>query len=189
MENIDNRIQELIPYLKKRALGICNYDKEVAEDLFQEAFLKIWTHRTKFVHDTSLKGWCTTIMFNTYIDEYKANIKRNNIREQGSQIEHNSAESSISLDDIYSTIDEHLSPINSYIVKKVLQGFKHKEIGEQLGLERNNVKQHYFQAIRRIRPILKDKFNLDDEFGLNDGLKDVHKAYKAKSYTKNKKKY
>lgn len=44
---------------------ICMGERQLAEDAFQETFLKAWTHRATFRGDASEKTWLTRIALNT----------------------------------------------------------------------------------------------------------------------------
>jgi RNA polymerase sigma factor (sigma-70 family) len=196
-EELNVAIQELIPVLKSRASSFIK-SKEEADDLFQETFVKIWANTDKFIYNESLKAWCFKIMYNTFVDMFKENKKKTfleegdkpdslnintlfkrNFKELG-LIEYNEAENNIITDDIMQTIDSVLSPIDALIVKRKLTGFKQEEIAKELGLKKNNVKQHYFQAIRKVRKELASKFNLDDNYGCNTSLVETHKVYRRR---------
>ena len=48
---------------------------ERADDLLQETFLKALTYRDKFTQNTNFKAWIYTIMRNTFINDYRRNVK------------------------------------------------------------------------------------------------------------------
>ncbi len=50
-------------------------DSDKARDLVQETYLKALTYRDKFSADTNLMAWVYTIMKNTFINEYRRNVK------------------------------------------------------------------------------------------------------------------
>jgi RNA polymerase sigma-70 factor (ECF subfamily) len=53
-------------------------DSERANDLVQETFLKALTYREKFAQNTNFKAWIYTIMKNTFINDYRRNVKTKN---------------------------------------------------------------------------------------------------------------
>ena len=53
-------------------------DHERANDLLQETFLKALTYRDKFTQNTNFKAWIYTIMKNTFINDYRRNVKTKN---------------------------------------------------------------------------------------------------------------
>ena len=50
---------------------------EDAKDLLQETFAKAIAYRDKFEDNTNLKAWTFTIMKNTFINNYRRNVKAN----------------------------------------------------------------------------------------------------------------
>ena len=52
---------------------------EDAQDLVQETYLKALTNREKFTDNTNLKAWTFTIMKNTFINNYRQNVRSNTI--------------------------------------------------------------------------------------------------------------
>ncbi|MCK7534699.1 MAG: hypothetical protein MZV63_28725 [Marinilabiliales bacterium] len=51
-------------------------DRDTALDLVQDTYLKAITYKDKFVDYTNLKAWVFTIMKNTFINNYRRNVKR-----------------------------------------------------------------------------------------------------------------
>jgi RNA polymerase sigma factor (sigma-70 family) len=192
MEELDNKIQELIPQLQRRAQNFLK-DKDDADELFQETFLKIWANRDKFTYNESLKAWCYAIMYNTFVDSFNSNKKkvyfkenesedRDKIERHSSLKDYNTAESSMEMEEIHKAIDETLKGKSNFIVKHMLAGYKHAEIGDLLGISENSAKQQYFHAVRKLREVLKDKFDLDDKFGDNINLVPIHKIYQRRRF-------
>lgn len=59
-------------------LGICmRYckDKQTAEDILQEGFLKVFRNIQKFRKEGSFEGWIKRIMVNSSVDHYKSSLK------------------------------------------------------------------------------------------------------------------
>ena len=50
-------------------------DSDKAHDLVQETYLKALTYQSKFSADTNLMAWVYTIMKNTFINDYRRNVK------------------------------------------------------------------------------------------------------------------
>jgi len=133
-------------------------NKEDARDLLQETFVKAISYRDKFADDTNLKAWTFTIMKNTFINNYRRLVKANTTfdhtddlyylnlsRESGFE----TPESSVSAKEIEKHIekleDEFKVPFNMH-----LQGFKYKEIADNLGLKIGTVKSRIFFTRKRL---------------------------------------
>lgn len=65
----DNQIVNNIPFLKQIA---SKYVKNIEdkEDLIQETIYKALKNRRKFKTDSNIKGWLTTVLKNTFINQY-----------------------------------------------------------------------------------------------------------------------
>ncbi len=139
-------------------------DREKADDLLQETMLKALSNRDKFASDTNLKAWVYTIMKNTFINDYRRNIKTkstvdisNNYFQSSysSGFEYPSVESVYSSGEISKTIqgleDEYRIPFTMFF-----EGFKYKEIAEELDLPLGTVKSRIFFTRKKLEKILME---------------------------------
>ncbi|MBA3971931.1 MAG: RNA polymerase sigma factor [Bacteroidetes bacterium] len=142
-------------------------NSEEAQDLVQETFLKALKYRDKFVDATNLKAWLYTIMKNTFINTYRRSVKTRQIITQTDDISNvkqlsgsNSpdAESQINVKNIHKAInaldDEYKVPFTRYF-----DGFKYKEIADELDLPIGTVKSRIFLARKRLMADLKEFAN------------------------------
>ena len=142
-------------------------DSEKANDLLQETFLKALTYRDKFTQNTNFKAWIYTIMKNTFINDYRRNIKaKNTLEGPGSDIQMNRSVDKIypGPDSFYSTKEIHKSIDSLEEDYKVpftmfLDGFKYKEIAEQLDLPLGTVKSRIFFTRKKLERTLTDYSN------------------------------
>jgi RNA polymerase sigma-70 factor (ECF subfamily) len=139
-------------------------DHEKAQDLLQETFLKALVYRDKFAQNTNFKAWIYTIMKNTFINNYRRNIKSKNTFDGTNNDFHlkfskdksyPSPESIYSSKEIIKCInsleDEYKVPFNMF-----LDGFKYKEIAEDLNLPLGTVKSRIFFTRKKLEKSLKD---------------------------------
>jgi|GEM_PF-3840115 len=63
-------IEEVNPILKNFALRLTQ-DEEKALDLYQETVCKALKNKDSFTEGTNFKAWITTIMRNTFINDYR----------------------------------------------------------------------------------------------------------------------
>ena len=139
-----------------------NSDK--AHDLVQETFLRALTYQSKFSSDTNLMAWVYTIMKNTFINEYRRNIKAKTTLESQS----NRMQMSFSKDDFYPSVDSIYAEKDIY--KKIalleeefrepfqlfLKGYKYKEIAIKLDLPLGTVKSRIFFTRKKLSKWLSD---------------------------------
>lgn len=139
-------------------------DHEKAQDLLQETFLKALVYRDKFAQNTNFKAWIYTIMKNTFINNYRRNVKSKNTFDGSNNDFHlksskdksyPSPESIYSSKEITKCInaleDEYKVPFNMF-----LDGYKYKEIAEDLNLPLGTVKSRIFFTRKKLEKSLKD---------------------------------
>lgn len=157
---------EILSYqnpLKYFALKLTS-DNEDAEDLLQETFLKALKYKDKFQERTNLKAWLYTIMKNTFINNYRRKVRKRTIMDntdddyfvnstkQKSPIE---PDSEFNHKEIMKTVealnDECRIPFQLHF-----QGFKYKEIADELEMPIGTVKSRIFLARKKLADALKD---------------------------------
>lgn len=138
-------------------------DEEDAKDLFQETVLKALKYRDKFVSPTNLKAWLYTIMKNTFINDYRRrklvtivhddtsndfvlNSERSSLQTQSSHLYTEEIEKAI----------EGLELNIKVPFKMYLEGFKYKEISDELSLPIGTVKSRIYMARQYLMEQLKD---------------------------------
>lgn len=137
---------------------------EDANDLIQDTYVKAITHKDKFDPATNLKAWIYTIMKNTFINKYRKKIKVNTIIDNTKDLyflnnsnksemvspdsKYNHAEVLKEVEDLQ---DEHRVPFEMHF-----QGYKYKEIAEQLNLSIGTVKSRIFFGRKKLMSRLKD---------------------------------
>ncbi len=139
-----------------------NYDD--AQDLVQETFLKALSNREKFTENTNLKAWTFTILKNTFINNYRKNLRNNTVVDKTDDLYflNLSTESNIGLPDSdYSAkeIQNAISQITEEQRKPFElhnQGYKYKEIADQLNLSIGTVKSRIFFTRKKLMETLKD---------------------------------
>jgi RNA polymerase sigma-70 factor (ECF subfamily) len=149
--------------LQRFAMSLTS-DRDTALDLVQDTYVKAITYKDKFVDYTNLKAWVFTIMKNTFINNYRRNVKENTIID-GTQdlyyINQPSDKGFISPESIYSAAeiekaidslsDEFRVPFMMHV-----EGFKYKEIADKLGLKIGTVKSRIFFTRQKLMLMLKD---------------------------------
>jgi len=139
-------------------------NREEAKDLIQDTYLKALANRDKFADDTNLKAWTYTIMKNTFINNYRRNVKANTIVDNTEDLfflniprksEFASPDSQLSLQEIKKGISK-LEPDQRAPFEMHTEGFKYKEIADQLNLSIGTVKSRIFFTRKKLMESLKD---------------------------------
>lgn len=133
-------------------MGYVN-DEELAKDLCQETFIKVWKNLSSFRGDSAITTWIFRIATNTCLRQ----IERNKIR-VSSKLNEDLAEeklpdkeSQIKL--LYRFISE-LPEVDRIIISLELDNIKQSEIAQIVGLSPGNIRVR----IHRIKEQLTKKF-------------------------------
>jgi RNA polymerase sigma-70 factor, ECF subfamily len=134
-------------------------DEDDAKDLVQETFFKSLKYCDKFVDESSLKAWTSTIMKNTFINSYRKNVLHTIYRDQNKELLfYNQANNTgyENPDSAYSVIEitqqiEQLKDKFRTPFKMHLSGFKYREIADALTVDLGTVKSRIFIAKRQLR--------------------------------------
>ena len=153
-------MQDRLEYFANRL----TQNKDDADDLVQDTYVKALSNRNKFTVDTNFRAWVYTIMKNTFINNYRRNVKANTILDTTDDLYflNTSEESQFAPpDSVYSameiknTIDglenEYRIPFTMHT-----EGFKYKEIAEKLDLSIGTVKSRIFFSRKKLMNKLQD---------------------------------
>jgi RNA polymerase sigma factor (sigma-70 family) len=161
-----NRIaqEKLYNFYASRMRGTClRYSSSVfeAEDIFQDGFIKVFTHLKNYKNQGSFDGWIRRIILNTAIDSYKKNI------ELKAQVSYDSLEEdefvpveiadNLDEEDLIQVLaklpDGYRMVFNLYAI----EGFSHKEIANMLDITESTSKSQLFKARKQIQHLLQYK--------------------------------
>lgn len=139
-------------------------NREDAKDLLQETMLKAIAYRDQFVQYTNLKAWTYTIMKNTFINNYRRNIRQNTTFDNTKDLyflNQNRDTQNVSPDSTYSTqeisrVIDSLDDDFRVPFKMHTEGYKYKEIAQKLDLKIGTVKSRIFFTRKKLMEALKD---------------------------------
>ena len=126
-------------------------DRDEANDMLQEGFIKVFSKLEFYRGDGSLEGWIRRTIVNTAINIYKRNLKHRpssdldtvmifKKSQNASPIEQMSANEL--LDHIKKLPDGYRTVFNLYVV----EGYSHKEIADMLDVSENTSKSQLSRA-------------------------------------------
>jgi RNA polymerase sigma-70 factor (ECF subfamily) len=136
-----------------KLLGVCyRYasSQADAEDILQEAFVKIFNKLDNFRRESSLETWMTRIVINTAISHLRLNKKRHNESDleliennySFSNEQFNQIDAKILMNAIQELPDNYKVVLNMFAI----EGYSHKEIAEELGIPEVTSRSHFFRA-------------------------------------------
>lgn len=142
--------RQLFEQFSPKMLGVCRQyvkDNHHAEDLMLSGFLKVFTNLHKFKNEGSFEGWIRRIMINTCISYLR---KKNPIQltDEDYVFNDGATESleNTSVEDIQKLIDALPEGYKLVFNLFAIEGFKHAEIAEQLGITVSTSKSQLFKA-------------------------------------------
>jgi len=145
------------------ALSLTANDED-ARDLLQETILKALTYRNQFTANTNFKAWVFTIMKNTFINNYRRNQKTRNTfdgNEDALRVAYKRNFASETPEMVHSVTEmnryiERLDDDFRIPFKMHTDGYKYKEIAEQLELPIGTVKSRIFFTRKKLQGMLRD---------------------------------
>jgi len=167
--------QELYNRYSRFLLGVClRYatDKAEAEDILQESFLKIFFNIKDFSGTGSFIGWLRKVAVNTAITHYHKNLK---YRYHVDIEEYVSVETGVTSfeedfftsEELYKVLNELPAGYRLVFNLYAVEGYKHKEIAEMLGIDTNTSKSQYSRAKAVIRVKLEKLGKLKNSYSEN----------------------
>jgi RNA polymerase sigma factor (sigma-70 family) len=145
-------------------LGIClRYatDRPEAEDILQEAMLRIYFNIGEYSGSGSFKGWLRKVTVNCAITYYHKNLKHKHHIDIDDYVSSETGDDGFeedfySAEELYMVLND-LPPgyrmvFNMYSV----EGYKHREIAEMLDIDVNTSKSQYSRARAILRKKLED---------------------------------
>lgn len=147
----------------KKMMGVClrytsNYEE--AQDILQDAFVKIYGKLPEFESKGSLEGWIRRIIVNTALDQYRKNKKYLN------DVDVDSVEfmlekkdfivESMNAEDLLKVVQAIPEGYRIVFNLFAIEGYSHKEIADKLGVTESTSKSQYSRAKKLLRQILID---------------------------------
>lgn len=174
--------RELYNRFSAKMLSVCYrfaHNREDAEDMLQEGFIKVFTQMHSFQNKGSFEGWVRRIIVHTCINILKRNKKFNdNVDLEYANTIYVKEESLPSLMQAKQIVESiRLLPIGYRTVLNLfaIEGFSHKEIGEMLDIQESTSRSQFTRAKVMLEQILLKKriiqTNAKDEFSWIASLK------------------
>jgi RNA polymerase sigma-70 factor (ECF subfamily) len=156
--------KELYSRYSPKMLSVCYrfaHNREDAEDMLQEGFIKVFSQIHTFLNKGAFEGWVRRIIVHTCINHLKKNKKFNEsvdiIYATGVQVREESVPSIVQAKQIVECI--RLLPLGYRTVLNLyaIEGYSHKEISEMLDVEESTSRSQYTRAKQMLEDILIKK--------------------------------
>jgi RNA polymerase sigma-70 factor (ECF subfamily) len=149
----DKAQEELYNLFSSKMMGVTlRYVKsfEEAQDVLQDGFIKVFEKLDTFSNEGSLEGWVRRIVVNTALD-YLRRIKNEKFHVDVDEVNYLLADQTVILesmatDDLLKMIQTMPVGYQTVFNLYAIEGYTHREIGEQLGVSENTSKSQYSRA-------------------------------------------
>jgi RNA polymerase sigma factor (sigma-70 family) len=130
------------------------------QDLFQEIICQLWKSYDSFKNASQFSTWMYRVAVNTAIVFLKKEKKKVDKYEIASEnIKEDESDSDIKesqIEHFYKAVQK-LEKIDKAVIFYQLEGFSHKEIGENLGISEGNARVKLNRAKEKLKDIIKNQ--------------------------------
>ena len=156
----DRKSQEILykKYFKKMFVMCYRYtsNEGIICEIINDAFLNVFKNISKFENRGSLEGWIRKITFNSLADYFrkeKKDIRFIFVDDDGIQRIADTKETSetYDYDDLISKIDTLQGSFKAVFIKYAIEGYSHREIGEDLKISEGTSKWYLSEARKKLQ--------------------------------------
>ena len=136
-------------------------DDAVAEDLAQEAIIKLWNVRDQYDNISSIKSFLYVMVKNLSLNYLKRNKLGANYIDSLDKDNYLNFNNQIIEEETYRIIHQAVNSLpkqSSKVIFLSLKGLQNQEISERLGVSVNTVKTLKYNALKTLKKTLKDYF-------------------------------
>lgn len=159
----DRRAQKaLYEAYSRKMMGVClRYigDRETAQDVLQDGFLKVFTHIETYTGTGSFEGWLRKIFVNSALEQLRKQDVLRESTDLDSTAELTQTDSSpladISAAELMRLIQSLPDGFRTVFNLFAIEGYSHKEIAEQLQITESTSRSQYTRA----KQLLQRKVN------------------------------
>lgn len=161
----DRRCQEML-YRQhfKTMIGMCmryTDDREVAMEIVNNGFLRVFKKLDTFSFKGSLEGWIRKLVYHSLSEYFKKNSKYMQflVFEERDATVHEDALSNVYVEDILKMVDL-LPPATQQVFRLyAVEGYSHKEIAERANISVGTSKWHLANARKKLQLLIKKNNN------------------------------
>jgi RNA polymerase sigma-70 factor, ECF subfamily len=171
LQNERKSQEQLFKLFYGKMIGVCmryTADKDTAQEIVQDSFIKVFEKLKLFDHSGSFEGWIRRIVVNTAIDSIRRAKKDPFLIDDDNHFKLGGTDSFAEEEEIQLTeikaemimeAIQQLSPSYRTVFNLyVLDDYSHKEIAETLGISEGTSKSNLSKARLNIQKIVQSKF-------------------------------
>lgn len=144
-------------------LGVClryAHSRADAQDILQEAFIRVFERLPQYQGLGSLEGWLKRVVVTTAINHYHSELrywKRNVDLTEATHVtaSGNDQLSQLSVNELLKLINQLPTGYRLVLNLYCIEGFSHKEIGQQLGIDERTSSSQLHKARRMLQGLVR----------------------------------
>jgi RNA polymerase sigma-70 factor, ECF subfamily len=150
-------------------------NEEDAEDIVQEAFIRLWNNLHKYKPEMKLSTWLYKIITNLCLDHLKSarvKQKKNHVA-MSTELNMNSisgADDMVNANELHTVIQEAASSLTpaqkAVFVLRDLEQLTVEEVGEILSMSAGNIKSNLYYARQHVADVLKKYYQVNENIDL-----------------------
>jgi RNA polymerase sigma-70 factor (ECF subfamily) len=143
-------------------MGIClryTKDRDVAMQIVNDGFLKVYKKIDTFSHKGSFEGWIKRIIYHSVSDYFRSSKSNHSLRflllEDRDEPTTSNALDNLYFEDIMNMVDLLPPATQQVFVLYAIEGYKHHEIASRLGISEGTSKWHLSAARKQLRKLIE----------------------------------
>ncbi len=164
LNNVSSAQEALYHRFSPRMLGVCYRfarNREDAEDMLQEGFIKVFMQIHQFRNQGAIEGWIRRIIVHTCINILKKNKKFTDsvdlIHAHAMFLNENNIPSILEAKQVVESVRKLPMGYRTVLNLYAIEGFSHKEISDLLDIEESTSRSQYTRAKAMLEDILIQK--------------------------------
>jgi len=151
--------------------GIClryGSNESEAEDVLQDAFIRIFRNLDSYTSKGPLGAWARKITVNMALEQYRKNKAQKNLTlvydiKDSNPTSDDGAIEKLSLEDLLKKIQKLPVGFRTVFNLYAVEGYNHHEIGELLGISDGTSKSQYSRARVLLRQMIDDEIIFENQ--------------------------
>jgi RNA polymerase sigma factor (sigma-70 family) len=130
------------------------------QDLFQEIICQLWKSYDSFKNASQFSTWMYRVAVNTaivFLKKEKKKVDKYEIASENIKEDENDSDIKESQIEHFYKAVQKLEKIDKAVIFYQLEGFSHKEIGENLGISEGNARVKLNRAKEKLKDIIKNQ--------------------------------
>lgn len=148
-------------------------NKEYAQDILQEGFVKVFTNLDKYRWEGSFEGWVRKIFVNTAIEHFRKETKLFPVSDNETALMFypvvDDIEHQLELEDLMSLVQKLSTGYRTVFNLYVIEGYSHKEIAEMLQISEGTSKSQLSRARYLLQKNIQEAHRIKIPHAANSG--------------------